>query len=61
MKVWLVYEKFFQSFDIVADESLTLVRVCASEETAYCLVDDCEKAQTDENISYYYEEHEVME
>lgn len=59
MKVYLVYEHYFKSFDIVADESLTLVKIYSSEEAAYCAIEDLAAAQTDECIDYYYEEREV--
>jgi len=64
MKVWLVWEHFCQSFDIIAEESTTLVGVYASEEAAFCAVEDLSAAQgdgLDAHISYYYEEQLVRE
>ena len=61
MKVYLVYERYYQSFDIMAEESLTLVNVYASEESAYCAVEDLAAVQPNEYIEYYYEEREVQQ
>lgn len=59
-KVYLVWEHYCESFDLIAEESTTLVGVYASEESAYCAVEDFAAAQKDEKISYYYEEHKVQ-
>lgn len=59
MKVWIVWEHYCKCFDIVAEETRTLIGVYASEEAAYCAVEDFAAAQTDKDITYHYEEQEV--
>ncbi len=59
MQVWVVWEHFCHSFDIIAEESLHIVGIFASEESAYVKVDEMTQKQEDPDISYYYEAHNV--
>jgi hypothetical protein len=43
----------------MAEESLTLFKIYLSEEDAYCTVDELNSTEPDEDIEYFYEEHEV--
>lgn len=61
MQVWLVWEHYCHSFDIVADESLHIVGIFASEESAFIKVEELTEKQADPDISYYYEAHDVQE
>ena len=61
MQVWVVWEEYFHSFDIVAEESQHIVGIFASEESAYIKVDELTEQQPDPDISYRYEAHNVEE
>lgn len=61
MKVWIVWERYFKSFDIMAEESASIAKVCNSEELAYCCVEELKQKQEDPDIDYYYEQFEVIE
>lgn len=59
MQVWVLWEHYFQSYDIVADESLQIVGIFSCEESAFCKMEELTEQQQDECISYYYEKHNV--
>jgi hypothetical protein len=59
MQVWVLWERYFQSFDIVADESQHIVGIFSCEESAYCAQEELTEKQQDECISYFYECHDV--
>ena len=61
MKVWVVWKRYCQSFDIVADESLCIVGIFLSEESAFMKTEELDENETDPNISYHYEVYEVEE
>jgi hypothetical protein len=61
MDVFIVWERYCRCFDIISEESVSLLKVYASEDAAFFAVEELDAAPHDEDITYYYTREEVCE